>query len=138
MLKVYKVYNYISIDGSDWRKVVESWWADDCWIVSDEKPIFKYILFDKSFNEVCEYLNNNNLDGIRKDYTFWKNKPVITVRYSDVFDDVEYRYFDEMFYKKEYTEWTDVSFEWLAKHLPADQFIQYLKERGMSVCPMNF
>ena len=136
MLKVYKVYNYVSIDGSDWRKVVQCRLADDCWIVSDGEPAYKYILFDKSFNEVREHLNNNNLDGIRNDYTFWRHNPIINVRYSDVWEDVKYRHFDEMFYKREYTEWTNISFEWLSKHLTADQFIQYIKERGITTCPI--
>lgn len=138
MLKVYKVHNYVSIDGAHWREVVQIRLADDCWIASYGVPAYKYILFDKSFNEVREYLNNNNLDGIRNDYTFWRHNPIINVRYFDTWDDVKYRHFDHMFYKREFEEWTNVSFEWLAKYLPADQFIQYLKERGITTCPMNF
>jgi hypothetical protein len=43
-----------------------------------------------------------------------------------------------MSYKIEYEEWKEVTLEWIIKNLPADQTIQYLKERGITTCPMNF
>lgn len=30
-----------------------------------------------------------------------------------------------------------VTFDWLYKHIDADTLIQYLKDRGMTACPLN-
>lgn len=136
MLKVYNVDHYVSVDGVDWREV-----GCQGYKVTDEEPKDALILDNMSFDEVHEYISEHALSGVHNDSTFslfGEGKPIILVDYYDAWDYVAYRSFDKMSYKIEFTEWTDVSFEWLAKHLPADQFIQYLKERGMSVCPMNF
>jgi hypothetical protein len=54
------------------------------------------------------------------------------------YNDVEYKHFKSISYMQTYEERKDVSLEWIIKHLPADQAIQYLKERGITTCPMNF
>ena len=138
MLKVYKVYNYVSVDGADWREVICGTFAPTEKKTSSESLETEYILHDASFDKAYEYLRNNDLDGLGRSTTYWREKPIIWVRYDDAWDTVSYKHFNTISYKREYIEWTNVSLDWILKNLPADTAIQYLKERGITTCPMNF
>ena len=131
MIKIYNVIDYVSIDGEDWREV-----GGDGYRVADEELKNTLILDNLSFDEVREYLSQNNLYGVWNDSTFFRNKPMIRVSYSDAWSPVWYKHFDTMSYKREFTERKYVTLEWIMKHLSADQCIQYLKERGMTACPI--
>ena len=133
MLKIYTVVSYVSIDSTDWRSVGHCGYC-----CTDEDRDVKLILDNAPFSEAREYINNHHLDGVWSINTFWRNKPAIAVKYRDAWDDVVYKNFDTMSYKNVYTEDKNVTIEWLMKHLTADQTIQYLKERGITTCPMNF
>ncbi len=134
MLKVYNVYDYVSIDGAKWRTVG----SYGRYKVADEELENTLVLDNASFDETREYLSQHLLDGVWNDSTWFRNKPIIAVSYQDAWNSVEYRHFKTMSYKREYREDKNVSFKWLAEHLSADRFIQYLKERGITTCPMNF
>jgi hypothetical protein len=132
MLKVYKVHNYVSIDGADWRQVNGGHTTSSAELGSG-------LLFDNlTFDEVREYLLYCRLDGVWNSSTVFINRPAIVVRYQDAWDSVIYKHFKKMSYKREFKEWPDVSLKWIMENLPADQTIQYLKERGITTCPMNF
>jgi crotonobetainyl-CoA:carnitine CoA-transferase CaiB-like acyl-CoA transferase len=133
MLKVYNVHDRISIDGAKWREI-----GLTGYIITDKELSEIVILDHATFAETREYLDNNWIDGMRNQETFWRRKPIIEIRYQDAWDWVDYRRFNTLSYKRKYKEWKDVSMEWLMKHASADQFIQYLKERGITACPMNF
>ena len=133
MLKVYQVVSYVSVDGAKWRSVGYPWHC-----CTDEDLGVKLILDKSSFDEAREYLSNHLLDGVWNSSTFWREKPTIVVSYNDAWDSVEYKSFDTISYKNVYTEDKNVTFEWMMKHLSADKVIQYLKERGITTCPMNF
>ena len=133
MLKIYTVVSYVSVDGAKWRSVGQ---IGHC--CTDEDQDVKFILDKSSFDETREYLSNNLLDGVYNSETFWRSKPTIVVYYRDAWDGVKYKNFNTISYKNVYTEAKNVSLEWLMKHLTADQTIQYLKERGITTCPMNF
>ena len=133
MLKVYKVYSYVSINGADWREVGRSGYK-----ITDEEISERVFLKQASFSEAREYLDQTIVDSIWNDITFFRHKPIICVHYSDAFDPIYYRKFDTISYKIVYVEWRNVSMQWLMEHATADQFIQYLKERGITTCPMNF
>ena len=133
MLKVYNVHDYISIDGAKWREI-----GFTGYIITDKELSEIVILDHVTFDETREYLDSNWIDGMRNQETFWRRKPIIEVRYQDAWDWVDYRRFNILSYKRKYKEWKDVSMEWLMKHASADQLIQYLKERGITACPMNF
>lgn len=130
MLKIYRITDYVSIDGADWREV------DYGYKAADEEPANKLVLDNVSFDEAREYLSNHRLYGVWNGSTLFTNKPLIYVRYQDAWDDVSYRHFKTLSYKTEYKEWPDVSLDWIIKHLSADQCIQYLKDRGMAACPI--
>ena len=133
MLKVYYVCKYVSIDGAEWRKV-----GHDGYRVVDGEVEDELVLDNVSFDEARKYLSENILAYVWNDSTCFRHKPTIVVHYSDAWDPVEYKHFNTLSYKREFVENKNVSFEWLTKYLTADQFIQYLKERGITTCPMNF
>ncbi len=133
MLKVYNVYDYVSIDGAKWRRV-----GGVGYKVTDEAVENKLILDNVSFAEVREFLSDKILSGVWNDSTFFRNKPTVVISYQDAFSPVSYKRFNTISYKTEYKEYTSVTTKWLMEHLPADKFIQYLKERGITTCPMNF
>lgn len=131
MLKVYLTTNYVSIDGADWRAV------GGCGYRATEEELSDQLILDNlTFDEVYEYLSQNYLIGIYDDQTLFRHKPIIQINYSDAWDPVTYRRFNNMSYKTEFEEWKNVSLEWLVEHLSADQCIQYLKDRGMAACPI--
>ena len=131
MLKVYHATDYVSIDGAPWREVSCTGYS-----VSDEELHTKLVLNEVSFDEAYEFLLNNHIWGVCNDGTIFRNKPVISVTYCGAFDSVRYKHFNTMSCKTEYKEWTNVSLDWIMKHLSAEQCIQYLKERGMAACPI--
>ena len=133
MLKVYNVYDYVSIDGAKWREVGRTGYK-----VTDEEVKNKLVLDNASFEEAREFLSNNVLDGVWNYSTFFRNKPAVCVSYQDAWDVVTYKRFNTISYKTEYKEDKHVTTKWLMEHLSADKFIQYLKERGITTCPMNF
>lgn len=133
MLKVYKVHNYVSIDGADWRKV------DSGHLITDEEKSNELILDKVSFAEAREILSQKNkLYGVWNCSTLILGRPTICVDYSDSWDFAEYTHFNTMSYLRKYEEWTTVPMQWLMEHASAEQLIQYLKERGITTCPMNF
>lgn len=132
MLKVYRYYAYVSIDGAEWRRV------SDGDIISEKELVDCLILDNATFDQTREYLSNHIVWGMCNDSTFFRKKPIVSISYSDAFDVVEYRNFGTLSYRKVYREWKDVPLKWLMEHVSADQFIQYLKERGITTCPMNF
>lgn len=131
MLKVYLVTNYVSINGGEWREVGYGGYR------ASDKELHETIPLNfMSFASAYEYLSTNKLAGVWSDQTLFRHKPIIYVNYTDYLDPTSYRNFDTMAYKQTYKEWPDVSLEWLTKHLSADECIQYLKDRGMTACPI--
>ena len=133
MLKVYRVYDCVSIDSAEWREI-----GDRGYRITDEDISDVIILDNASFAQTREYLRNKICIGMHNSETFFRHKPLIDIHYSDAWDYVSYRHFDTLSYKRVYVEWTTASMQWLMEHATADQFIQYLKERGITTCPMNF
>lgn len=130
MLKIYQTCNYVSIDGGPWRVISYGE------IASDEELETQLALDNLSFDEVRDYLSKNHLRGVWNDETFFRHKPAIAVNYYANYDPVKYKHFKTISYKTTYTEWTTVSLEWIMKHLSADECIQYLKDRGITACPI--
>lgn len=131
MLKVYNVVSYVSVDGAKWRSVGYSGYC-----CTDEDCSVKLILDNASFAEAREYLSNNFLDGVCNSASFWILKPTITVRHRDAWDAAVYKSFSTISYKNVYTEDKNVTLGWMMEHLSAEKVIQYLKERGMTACPI--
>lgn len=132
MLKVYNVYDYISIDGEKWRQVGRGGYR-----ITDAELQHRILLDNASFDETREYLKNKVSDAMFNDKTFFRGRPLIKINYSDCWEYVTYRQFDTLSYKRVYKEWEHVTMKWLMEHASSNEVIQYLKERGITTCPMN-
>ena len=132
MLKVYTVKSYVSINEGDWQQVGRSGY-----IMTDNNPTEKVILNNATFDECYKYVSQHPLDGIYLSSTLFKKKPIIYIddRY---FCEHRYDHFNNISYKYVCEELKNVTLDCIMKKFSADKCIQYLKERGMSACPMNF
>ena len=130
MLKVYTVKSYVSINGGDWQQV-----GYNGHTILDDNPTEITILDNATFNECYEYITQHSLNGICLDHTLFKKKPIIYINDSRS-DSHRYDQFDTISYKYVYEEWKDVPLNYIMEHFSADKCIQYLKERGMSACPI--
>lgn len=132
MLKVYTVKSYVSINEGDWQQVGRSGY-----IMTDNNPTEKVILNNATFDECYKYVSQHPLDGIYLSSTLFKKKPIIYIddRY---FCEHRYDHFNTISYKYVCEELKNVTLDCIMKKFSADKCIQYLKERGMSACPMNF
>ena len=133
MLKVYSVHSYVSVNNGKWYEVGSTGIA-----MMDETKSKEVIIDNGSFDEWCKYLQENRLDGIYYGTTFFKKKPCIITHewYYDYYE--KYTHFDTLLYKDVYKEMPNVSLNYIMENFSADKCIQYLKERGMTACPMNF
>ena len=131
MLKIYDVLDYVSIDGANWRRVGVTGYR-----VSEEELTEAFRLNNVSFDESYQFLSYFHLDGIGTDVSFFRKKPIIWVKYRYACDTVSYRQFKTISYKMCYVERAYVTLDWVMKNLSADQAIQYLKERGITACPI--
>ena len=134
MIKIYKVYSFVSIDNADWCRV-----GGFRYRVTSEDVENMLILENLSFDEAYEYLLGKSLCGIYSSSTsplLGKSKSIINIEYNDSWCSVKYKHFEKISYKIEFSEWNDVTLNWIIKNLPADECIQYLKERGITACPI--
>lgn len=130
MLKVYRVESYVSIDGSDWWHV-----GTDGHTTRDDDPTEKILFENFTFEQCYEFLQGKGLDGIWHSKTFFRKRPMLYIG-EWFYEAKSYTSFNTISYKYIYKEWESVSLEWIMKHLSAEQCIQYLKERGITTCPI--
>lgn len=135
MLKVYYEKTYVSLDGEDWLRIGG---VDE--VIIDEKDFVndKTIFEDISFDECFEFLCKNSIWGLSRDYTVFKKRPVVCVKPSFEFEPHRYTYFDTISCKSIYEEKTNVNLKYVIERFPAEQAIQWFKERGINTCPINF
>ena len=67
--------------------------------------------------------------------TLFLKRPYVKIVYS-LFDEDEYYNFDKITIERRKEPWTDATLKDIHDNSTADQFIQYLKERGMTTCPI--
>jgi hypothetical protein len=136
MLKVYRIEYYVAIDGGEWHEVYDGY--HPYVLRDDEEPTTCNILNSITFEECHEYLQNHHLCGMHCGIDIFK-RPYIRIRHNWSYDDWEtYRRFKSISYKRVFKECPRVTLAEIFKHFPADQCIQYMKERGITACPMNF
>ena len=136
MLKVYRIKYYVSIDSGEWREVGEGW--DYPYILRDDQEAINQRLPTMTFAECYDFLQDHQLIGVRWCKDIFK-RPHIGIMYNWGYDTGKsYRKFDTIDYRRVAEECPNVTLASIFKHFPADQCIQYMKERGMTACPMNF
>ena len=135
MLKVYGVQSIFRLNNQGEWKI----YGDGDYIVKDDNKFQKeIIIFDNfSWKQTIDILNTTHIDGIHSGETLFRKRPFIHV--FNRWDDFELKLFENQVEtiscKNVYTE-KNVTLNWIINHLSTDETIQYIKERGMSVCPI--
>ena len=133
MLKIYTLKRWISIDHKDWRQIQYS--GD---VMRDDALPNENVLVDQmSFDEFYTVLQSEPMTHIRAGKTVVGKRPKISIDY-DFDHTMHYTHFDTISCKYTYEEVINVSLYNIMREFPAEQTIQYLKERGITACPMNF
>ena len=131
MLKVYVVKSWYKVDDEQWKRG-----SRHGYMIREETTEEGKLHFHKaSWDEVYD---KSNLADIWVGQTLFRRRPYIEVHHG--WDDTRRFYrgdFREFTYMDSYDEWKECSLEWIMKHASAEQAIQYMKERGMTVCPMQ-
>ena len=132
MLKIYTRKYWVSINNKEWEQV---WRGKE--IMTDSPPS-EAVIFDKlSFDECYELLQNVPMYHIRAGKTFFRKRPKVVIEYD--YDRIKhYTHFDTISCKVTYEEIKDASLYAIMRYFSAEETIQYLKERGVTTCPMNF
>lgn len=135
MLKIYDMKSFFRLDQQDWQEARSSGWfcKDDSEVQSE-----RVIINDVSWNKVYDALNEIPCDPLFTGRTLFRKRPYIDIAMSWPGDSV--RVFPQdcktFSYKVESIERKYMSLEWIMKNLSADKAIQYLKERGITTCPI--
>lgn len=127
MLQTYKTYTYIVVDGK------EQWMPFDTKVILVEKLNHETIEEVYTFDEIIK----NNAAGLNyivvgKNWLF--KRPYVKIEYSWGYEKLYYQ-FNTLTVKKYYKPY-DITMSELFDSFPADKCIQYLKERGMTACPI--
>ena len=133
MLKVYTFTRWISIDNKEWKQI---WYSGD--VMRDDALPNENVLVDQmSFDEFYNALQAEPMTHIRAGKTVIGKRHKISIDY-DFDHTMHYTHFDTISCKYTYEEVTNVTLYNIMREFPAEQTIQYLKERGITTCPMNF
>lgn len=126
MLKAYKVRTYISVN--DKPKIELGRLGHG--LADIELPNVVTIIY--SFQDCFD--KELPIKAIGTGVTFFRKKPYVEIEYA--WDTVDRYYdFDSITIEKHYEPY-DVSLNELFEEYSADECIQYLKERGMTTCPI--
>ncbi len=131
MLKPCKVTYYVSINGSPKRKL----WTTKYGLTKYELPhSFEY---GQSFANIINCGSRAFAPDVYIGTTLFRKRPYVEIRYNR--DDEESYYgFDEIRIEERVEPWEQATLKDIHDYSTAEQFIQYLKERGITTCPMNF
>lgn len=136
MLKIYKTYLQYQIDGGCWEQFGYSGW-----LCEEESNVeaSKAIIENTNFKQAFEHFENSTIHGVVACRTYFRHRPYIcligagfaepTNLYQNDFTSLSIRKITE--------ENKDVTLEWIIEHLSAEKTIQYLKERGLNICPIK-
>ena len=136
MLKIYKTYLQYQIYGGCWERFGYSGW-----LCEEERNVElqKTIIENASFKQAFEHFENFPIHDVAVCRTYFRHRPYICLIGA---------WFEESvnLYQKDFTslsirriveEDKGVTLEWIMEHLSAEKTIQYLKERGLNICPIR-
>lgn len=129
MLKPYKVYTYVSINDGQKRQL----WSVGYGLTEDELPL----VVEKSYTFQEALTRKWVTPHITTGTTFLFKRPYVKIEYSWCSEE-EYYNFEHITLERRVEPWTNATLKDIHDYSSADQFIQYLKERGITTCPMNF
>lgn len=126
MLKGYKVKTDISVNDGPKKRILRIGYG----LTEEELP--RVVTTTWSFQDFFD--KNIPTPAIKTDTTLFRNRPYVEVEYA--WDDVDRYYnFDSITIERNYEPY-DITLDELFKEYSADECIQYLKERGMTACPI--
>ena len=130
MLKSYRYKLQVSLDGADWNTIDIGYTG-----LREEHEHTRVLIENYSFAEAHEWLLHNWHSHFDAEYTFFKKKPKIKIQYG--YSTIEtYTSFKTLSIRAIYEE-RKITMRDLQSE-DAELVIQYLKERGITTCPMNF
>ena len=129
MLKPYKVHTYISVNGGPKTQV----WSVGYGLTEEDLPNTTEVSY--TFQEALT--KELPTPHITTGTTLLFKRPYVEISYSWCHEDVYYN-FDHITIERRKTPWTTATLQDVHDYSTAEQFIQYLKERGITACPMNF
>jgi hypothetical protein len=133
MLTIYNKHYYISVDNAPWRVLGAS---GICMLESSQVNPETIVFENLNFEECYNTLQREMFSSIHCGTTEFLKKPVIYVGYAGSYDFEVYKHFNTISYKITCEEYTYCTLHDIMRRFPADQTIQYLKERGMAACPL--
>lgn len=127
MLKPYKVYTYVSVNDGPKRQL----WSVEYGLTEDELPL----VVEKSYTFQEALTRKWITPDITTGTTFLFKRPYVKIEYSWCSED-EYYNFDHITLERIVEPWINATLKDVHDYSTADQFIQYLKERGITACPI--
>ena len=126
MLKAYKSTTYIAVDDKPKREVFQKGYG----LTEGELPDVTTTIcsFQDCFNTQFPTM------AIYTDTTLFRKRPYVEIEYSWDWHDRYYN-FDSITIEIHYEPY-DITLNELFEDFSADQCIQYLKERGITACPI--
>jgi hypothetical protein len=126
MLKAYKVKTDISVDDKPMQRVLRIGYG----LTEEELP--RVATTTWSFQDCLD--NKVPTPAVKNDVTLFRNRPYVEIEYE--WDHVERYYdFDHLTVERHYEPY-EVTLHELLEDFLAEDVIQYLKERGMTACPI--
>lgn len=126
MLKGYKVLTYIAVNDRPKKEIFKIGYG----LTESELPnvVTTICAFKDCFN------NKLPTPAIKTDTTIFRKRPYVEIEYA--WSDVDRYYnFDSITIERHYEPY-DITLNELFEYYSADECIQYLKERGMTACPI--
>ena len=107
------------------------------WSCQEESEVVKshMILINANFEKAFNYFYDNPDCNIISNYTFILQKPYIVLYGYSAPKKLFKKDFLSISIKVIQEEAKNITLEWVMRHLSADKAIQFLKERGMAICP---
>lgn len=133
MKKVFDKIVYIKLDG--WKDYKDTSIIKHLQFLSEEEATEK-IFCIRDFKELVEEVQNGWICNAEMDETFFKHRPKVVFRTADLLNNsfsVTEKNFAPLEIKIEYVEDKNTSLKTLSKILPADDFVEYLKDREISL-----
>lgn len=129
MKEVRNYRHYISVGGKEYEDT--SIWNDLRYCEPREDEVFEL----NTFAEAIEAIKNGRIHRAEIDHTFFGNKPMIVLRVADLYYDkitmtektfkpIRIKYTWEVHNRR-------VTMDTLSNQLSADEFCEYLKDRGI-------
>ena len=126
MLKGYKVYTDIAVNDGPKKRILRIGYG----LTEEELP--RTVTTTWSFQDCFD--KRLPTPAIKTDITMFRGRPYVEIVYE--WDKVDRYYsFDSLTIERHYEPY-DITLDELFKEYSADECIQYLKERGMTACPI--